>query len=277
MLLKHFLISIIILSTAAIAYIFVNANRPSFAQPSKIIPSANTQIATTVTPPKSATPSKDYLTVLVGDSIINALGANAESLRQKLLAHYPDHEFVNYNYGYGATNILSLPERLHQETTYQGQTFAPILEVEFDLIILESFAYNPLSQYPITEGLQKHSQILSQAIADIRQARPQAVVVLMVPYAPVKEKFASTVYDLSIEQRIKWAQERVDYIEHTIKFANDHDLPLINIYEKTLTATGNGQLQYLDPGDYIHPSPAGVELIAQTIADYIHTNQIFPR
>src|SRR5258708_24107958 len=55
-------------------------------------------------------PSKrSYLTFLVGDSIIAALGLNDNGLREDLIKYYPDHEFVNYNYGFPSTNIESLP------------------------------------------------------------------------------------------------------------------------------------------------------------------------
>ncbi len=99
------------------------------------------------------TKKQSYLTYLVGDSNIEALGVNANDLRLKLLAHYPNNEFVNYNYGFGSTNILTLPARLTTETTYKNSTFPPILKQGFDLIIIESFAYTPLSEYSLTEGL----------------------------------------------------------------------------------------------------------------------------
>lgn len=219
--------------------------------------------------------SHDYITVVVGDSIINTLGSNAEPLRQKLLQYYPTHEFVTYNYGYGASNILSLPERMNQRTTYEGKEFAPILDIEFDLIIIDSFAYNPLSQFPLTEGLQKQTEIFDQAISDIRKRRPQAVIALMAPYAPVKDKFATGVYDLTPEQRRQWAEERIAYIENTIAYAESKQVPLINVYEKTRTDTGDGDPEYF-ASDFIHPSEAGVDLMAETIADFIYDNQIFP-
>src|SRR3990172_723912 len=53
--------------------------------------------------------SRAYLTMLVGDSIVGVLGPNADRLRQHLIALYPDHEFVSYNYGFGATSIEPLP------------------------------------------------------------------------------------------------------------------------------------------------------------------------
>src|SRR3989344_5477429 len=97
--------------------------------------------------------SHAYLTMLVGDSIVAALGPNADLLRQHLIEYYPDHEFVNYNYGFGATSIETLPDRLNKGSIYLDQNYLAILSQGFDLIIIESFGYNPLSQLNEGEGL----------------------------------------------------------------------------------------------------------------------------
>ena len=99
--------------------------------------------------------SRAYRTMLVGDSMVGSLGPNANLLRLHLIEFYPAHEFVNYNYGFGSTNILTVPDRLEKQTTYLGETFPPINDQTFDLIIFESFAYNPLSQYPLSGSYPK--------------------------------------------------------------------------------------------------------------------------
>ncbi|MDO8551227.1 MAG: hypothetical protein Q7S03_00900 [bacterium] len=217
-----------------------------------------------------------YLTFLVGDSIIAALGKNADQLRKDLIANYPAHEFVNYNYGFGSTNILTLPDRLNNQTTYLGETFPPINEQTFDLIIFESFAYNPLSQYPLEEGLKKQTEILDMSIKEVIEKHPNSVVAIMVPIAPSEKFFAKGIIDLTIEVRKQWVKERVAYIKNAIEFAQKNNIPLINVYEKSLTAEGTANLKYINPSDYIHPSNEGIKLISKTIADYIFQNQIFP-
>jgi hypothetical protein len=221
-------------------------------------------------------PSKHaYLTVLVGDSMTGALGGNANQLRLDLISLYPTHEFVNYNYGFGSTNILSLPERLNVGTNYLGKTYPPILPEVFDFIIIESFAYNPLSEYPLNEGLQKHEEILDASIKEIIKNHPNSVVALMTPIAPNKETFAKNVVTLTAAQREQWVQERIAYIQKHIEYARQRNIPLINVYEKSLTPNGDGDLKYINPDDHIHPSKAGIELISKTIADFIYQNQIF--
>lgn len=219
---------------------------------------------------------KSYLTYLVGDSIIAALGANDEGLRQDLIKYYPGHEFVNYNYGFPSTNIESMPARVESQTTSQGTGYPPILTQGFDLIIIESFAYNPLSQYPVNVGLQKQTEILDKVFKEIVYTHPNAVIAVMTPIAPNKEFFAKGVVDLSPAQRISWVNERLAYINNVIEYAKSRNIPLINVYAKSVTSNGDGDLKYINPSDYIHPSAAGIILINQTIADFIFQNKIFP-
>lgn len=221
--------------------------------------------------------SRSYLTMLVGDSMVGALGPNANLLRQHLMELYPTHEFVNYNYGFGATNIETLPDRLTKDTVYKGQNFLAILSQGFDLIIIESFAYNPLSESTEGENVSKHIQILDESIRQIIRTRPNSIVAIMVTIAPNKTLFAKGVYDLSVKERVLWAQERISYIEAVINYAREREIPLINVYEKSLTPTGDGDLKYINPDDHIHPSAEGVDLMCKTIAEFIFTNKIFPQ
>jgi hypothetical protein len=220
---------------------------------------------------------RSYITVLVGDSMVEALGVNANQLRLDLIAHYPSHEFVNYNYGFGSTNILTLSDRLTKETAYQNEEFPPILTQGFDLIIIESFAYNPLSEFPLEEGLTKYEEILDGSIKQIMLARPNSVIALMTPIAPNKENFAKGVIDLTPEKRLEWVKEREAYINKLISYVKEKNIPLINVYEKSLDANGDGDLKYIDSHDYIHPSKEGIKLISKTISGFIFENKIFPQ
>lgn len=208
--------------------------------------------------------------------MVAALGKNANELRKELISYYPTHEFVNYNYGFGATNILSVPDRMERQTTYLGETFPPVIDQTVDLIIFESFAYNPLSQLPLAEGLAKQTEILDRSIKASMDRHPGTVVAIMTPIAPSEEFFARGVYDLKPDVRKLWVDERVAYIKNAVEFARKNNIPLINVYEKSLTEEGKANLKYINPADYIHPSKMGVMFISQTIADFIYQNRIFP-
>lgn len=219
---------------------------------------------------------RSYRTILVGDSITASLGANANKLREDLIDYYPDSEFVNYNYGYGSTNIESLPQRLHEQTTYLGETNPPILKQGFELIIIESFAFNPLSEYPLEEGLQKQTEVLERSVRDILQEKPHVALAFMTPIAPSLSEFGKGTVDLSPEQRSYWATERIAYIDNHRKFAEDHGIPVIDVYEASLKEDGTVDLRYV-ADDFIHPSEEGIDLISQEIADYIYENEVFPK
>ncbi len=108
------------------------------------------------------------------------------------------------------------------------------------------------------------------------QANPGAVVALMTPLAPNSEYYAKGVYDLSPETRRAWVNERKAYIQYHVTYAKERNIPLINVYEKSLTEEGDGDLRYINKDDYIHPSKEGINLMTQTIADFIYETSIFP-
>ncbi len=115
------------------------------------------------------------------------------------------------------------------------------------------------------------------SIKAVIKKHPGSVVAIMVPIAPSEEFFAKGVLNLTPEVRKQWVEERVAYIKNAIEFAEKNNIPLINVYEKSLTADGKANLKYINPSDYIHPSKEGISLISKTIADYIFQNHIFPQ
>src|SRR6266550_1373112 len=70
--------------------------------------------------------------VFVGDSMTEYLG-NFDELQADLNKYYPNKQsfsasktFLLLNYGFGSTNILSLPDRIEKESTHAGRVFQPI-------------------------------------------------------------------------------------------------------------------------------------------------------
>lgn len=238
-----------------------------------IIPTGTQIPATTPTIPKKET----YYSLILGDSMEDALGPNANPLREKLIEYYPENEFVNYNYGFGSTNILSLKDRLNALTNYRGESYPPALTLDFDLVLFGSFAYNPLSEFPLEEGLKKQNEALDENIKKIREARPRAVIVFLTPIAPSKEKYGEGVVEMTRAERRQNAEERIAYIKNHIEYANKNSYPVIDIYEKSLKGNGEVDLKYINPDDYIHPSAEGLDMMARTIADFIYENEIYPR
>lgn len=203
------------------------------------------------------------------------LGSGVE-IKKYLKKYYPQKNMEIHNFSVGSTNILTLPDRLQNLTNFNGIISDPILNTNFDLIIIESFGHNPLSEYSLDEGLKKHDQIMDQAKAVIKQRQPKALIILMATIAPHADRYAEGVINLETAERKKWARERAAYIENHIDYANRHKLPLINIYEKSLDSSGGGNIDYIETRDFIHPSPTGIEFMAQEIADYIFKKRLLP-
>lgn len=220
--------------------------------------------------------SESYTLIFLGDSMTEALGPNFDLLRKYLAKYYPKKVFGLFNYGFGSTNILSFEERLKHDTTYQGVIFPAVLNRYFDIILIESAGTNALSEYPLDQGLQKQTEALDKMVAELADTHPNSLIVFVATIAP-SSLYAKGVVDLSPAERIKWANERRAYIENHISYAKRHNIPLINVYEKSLDKNGNTINRYLNTSNYIHPSAAGISLISQTIADYLNKNNILPK
>ena len=214
----------------------------------------------------------DYTLVLVGDSMTQYLG-NSDELRSYLKEYYPGKTFEVLNYGFGSTNILSVEKRL-TENTYQDREFRPILDIDFDVILIESFGNNPLSDFSIEEGLKKQTEALERIVALIKEGNPNGKIVFVATISPNSKTYAYRSVDLTDEQREIWVKERIAYIKNHIGFAKAHNLPLVNVFEKSLDEDGDGNRDYISDTDYIHPSPTGVIFISKTLADFIFEQKV---
>lgn len=217
----------------------------------------------------------DFTIVLVGDSMTERLG-NSDEIRANLKKYYPDKSVEVLNYGFGSTNILSVEKRLTEKTFYNRE-FRPVLDIAFDILILESFGNNPLSELPLEDGLKKQTETLDRIVELIKEGNPRAKLIFMATIAPDKFNFGKGVLDLSDKERGKWVKERVSYIQNHIAYAKSHNIPLINAFNGSLTKDGTGQTDFLSRDDYIHPSPKGVIFISQQIADFLYESKIMER
>jgi lysophospholipase L1-like esterase len=207
--------------------------------------------------------------VFLGDSMTESLG-NFDELQKYLKDYYPQKKFLLLNYGYGSTNILSAKDRVEKETTHSGRLFQPINNIDFDYIFIESFGNNPLSDLPIEEGLKKQTESLDSLLESITSKHPKSKVIFVATIAPNNKWFGKNSLDISDEKRKSWAHERYLYIRNHIIYAKNHNIPVINIFEKSFNAQGQGKVVYLSSKDYIHPSPVGVHFISKQVADFIY-------
>lgn len=212
--------------------------------------------------------------VFVGDSMTEYLG-NFDELRGYLKNYFPNKKFLLLNYGFGSTNILSVLDRLEKDSDHAGRIFTAINNIPFDLILIESFGHNPLSQYPLEQGLKLQKETLDKIVFSITQKHPKSNIVFVATIAPNKERYGEGVVNLTDEKRAQWANERVAYIKNHIEYAKTHNIPLINIYEDSLDKNGDGNIDFVSSNDFIHPSPTGVYFISEEISKFLYKNKFF--
>ena len=236
---------------------------------------------TTYTAP-TINPKQVYKIAMIGDSMTVALGPHGGGASEYMNSLYKKKEtdpqrIVIDNYA-SSSSILAVDKQLSEKTTVNEYTFGPLLSEDYDLIIVESYAYNPLSQFGIEDGIKKQNESLDKLMTTILTARPHAAIVFVATIAPNLENYAkATQINRSQAERKKQAEERVAYLKNHIDYAIKHNIPVVNIYEKSLTIAGDGNISYIDPTDDIHPSAEGVIFIGKELGNFIHEKQILPQ
>lgn len=221
-----------------------------------------------------ASSTKPTTIVLIGDSMTEKLGDNVTELKDYLKKYYPNKEINILNYGFGSTNIESVPDRLQKDTERLNRVYPAVLSQNFDVIIIESFGNNPLSESPLNEGLKRQTAALDRIIELIRANHPKSKIIFEATIAPHKDRYGEGVVVLDTKVREEWAVERAEYIKNHIKYALNHKIPLINIYQDSLDGSGGGNIDYINTSDFIHPSTTGVYFISQKIADFLYKNRL---
>ncbi|MBU1000402.1 SGNH/GDSL hydrolase family protein [Patescibacteria group bacterium] len=217
-------------------------------------------------------PKNTYTIALAGDSMTDALRDAEFQLQNFFIPFYQRRNIRVLNYGFSSTNVLSVPDRLLEETVYLTKTYPPLLSSDLDLVIIESFGNNPLSEFSLEAGLKKQNEVLDQIIKLIQERNPTTLIVFLATVAPSK-RYGEGVIDLKPEQRIKWKTEREEYIKNHIAYAKSHRILLIDLYNKTKDIE---ETPYISQSDYIHPSNEGLIFINKEIAEFIIRNRLLP-
>ena len=123
-----------------------------------------------------------------------ALGPHGGKLNEFINTLYqstPGHQrIVIDNYAKGSTNLLGLQDAMTQKTITGDAVLDPLLSRSFDLILIESFGYNPLSQLGIEDGLKKQTQTLDQLMKLLTTTHPHSAIIFVATIAPNKETYA---------------------------------------------------------------------------------------
>lgn len=206
----------------------------------------------------------------------DGLGPHPSQLSLIMNQRYPEKSFIIDNYSLGSRSVLMLSDLLSKPAVIDGKETEAAFDRQFDILVIESFGHNPLSQFPLEEGLQKQEEILDSVMQKIVAEHPETVIIFLATIAPSEKDYAKGTLDLPPELRIGYARERRAYIENFIAYAQDHGIPLVNVYAQSLNPDGSLKTQYVRSNDYIHPSQLGVDFIQDQLADFIITNNYLP-
>ncbi len=251
------------------------------------------QIDSTVSPTPTMTPTPTpvmtfvqprvdvqdvYEVILVGDSMTAALGPHGGPFSEYLNTLYGESGIIVDNYSVPSSNIQSLQKRFTEQfTNVDGELLLPIRDrKDADLIIIESFAYNPLSHLTAEEAVTEHERELHHFLEVVATELPRTRVALMTTVAPDWETFARRSQQLNAEQSRLQAEERIRYLLKHQDLGGMYALPVINVFAASLSPQGDGDSRYINPDDNIHPSVDGIELISRTMSNFIYHQSILP-
>jgi len=193
------------------------------------------------------------------------MGENLDYLDKQMMARYPTTKFKFYNYGIGSQNVVEASKRFDVPFSYKTRNYPRINEIQADIIIISSFAYNPLSPY----DRAAHMAALKDLIT--KSKNTGAKVYLLAEIAPLKTGFGKGVGGVNWEDaKVK---EHVDFIlqnlDASVSLAPQTNTPLINAYQKSQVEGKYGNKTYVGSHDGIHPSVEGEVFMAEVIAETI--------
>lgn len=223
-------------------------------------PSPSPKAAPSVRP----SPNKDSYTIAAfGDSMVDTMGENLDYLDKAMMARYPTTKFKFYNYGIGSQNIVEAGKRFGDAFVYKERNYPPIDKINADIIIISSFAYNPLVPFDKNAYLTALKEVITRS----KNIGPK--VYLLAEIAPLKDGFGKGVGG------VNWDEEKtrihVSYIlqnlDSATNLAAQTNTALINVYKKSQTEGKYGNKIYVGSHDGIHPSVEGEVFMADVIAE----------
>ncbi|OGK18379.1 hypothetical protein A3G67_03760 [Candidatus Roizmanbacteria bacterium RIFCSPLOWO2_12_FULL_40_12] len=224
----------------------------------------------TPTPTPTKKLSKSYYTVTVfGDSMVDTMGERMEYLEGALKKKYPDTTFFLYNYGIGSQNVEDGLARYNNDFKYQDRNFPAISKIQADVIIIGSFAYNPFSPHSRDRHWLGLTRLVQEAVK-----RKDAEVYMLAETAPLRRQFGKGPGGVNwdTDTSYKHSGYIVEQLENVIGLAKSLNVPLIDVYHKSLAneSLGEGKREFVNSHDGIHPSVEGHKFMAEYIANSLN-------
>lgn len=208
-----------------------------------------------------------YIVAVYGDSLEDTMGERLEYLEKALKKKYKTTNFDLYNYGIGSQNAQEGLFRLENTFDYQDRNYLPLTEINPDVLIIGSYAYNPF--YP--HSLQKHTEYLTALLKKAKSITGN--VYLLAEIAPLKDKFGQGpggVNWSSIDSYLQ-ATNIMALLENAIRVAENMEIPVIDAYTVSqFKEDKSGRAEYVNTYDHIHPSVLGHQFMAELIVERVN-------
>lgn len=236
----------------------------SFGQLLNYAPPQVLGVTTEPTPTPLAHRKNSYTIALLGDSMVDTLGPDLGHLKADLKKYYPTVSFTLLNYGVGGENIDSGISRLTNDYTYLGESKPSLLSQHPDIVIVESFGYNPFID-PANE-LDRHWLALAKIVDTLKNSSNIVIAATIAPNASI---FGDGVLNWNSQEKQEKVTRINSYLENAVKFAKSQRLPLADAYHPS-----RANVQYINPGDHIHYSDSGREFFSRIVAETLVKNGI---
>jgi hypothetical protein len=207
-----------------------------------------------------------YVFAIIGDSMAETMGDSIDYVLAILRKKYPNTHFAMYNYGIGSENITSGLARFDAPFDHGTRHYPPMAEVKPDIIIVGSYAYNPLVPYDRAQ----HESALTNLVNKSRQLSNQ--VYMLAEIAPVENGFgtgpggANWPADLANAQ----VQKIIEQMGNVFTVSAKLSVPVIDVYNKSkMPGSVYGNPDYVSTHDNIHYSLLGQDLTAGIIVNTI--------
>jgi len=211
-------------------------------------------------PPQNVGGEGQVITIaLLGDSMIETIPSG--TLEKSLNLYYPYYKFNVLNYGRGASNIE------------QGLSFLPsLLSQKPNLIAVESFAYNNFGNNQ--SGIDRQWLALGAITTQIKKNLPDSKIILAATLAPNSIIFGNgSPYTFTSLEKIEKTSTIKLYLKNIINFATSQNFPLADTFTPSLK-NDQGDPQFINSDDNIHPSDQGAQFFCDTLASTIFQNKL---
>lgn len=195
--------------------------------------------------------------VFFGDSMVETLGDLEPWAGTLSTALNRPTEAVNL--GVGAQTIRLAYERISAPTGADRQQ-PSLISLRPDMVIVESFVYNPMPQH-------EYDQWLDRTVARLRELSVR--IYFLVTIAPDCAVFGNGPGGVDWEKEVKADQCRTirELARHAIRRGEELDLAVIDVFSSSREANGEGRPELIDRQDGIHPSAEGKKMILAAVAD----------